>query len=316
MAVNPGFPEAVSSGAVTVMDGGMGRELIRRGVATRTGLWSAAALLDSPDVVREVHLDFIAAGARMITTNSYSCIPSYLSKVGLADRYADLAALAGRLARDAAIASGASVRVAGGLPPLSESYRPDLVPGAPDARPVYAVLASALEPRVDLFLCETMSSIAESRVACEAALAAASKRGLPVYVSWTLRDEPGAGLRSGESVSQAFSALADLDVGAFLFNCTHPDAIEAAVTEIAGLTDKPVGGYPNRFTVPAGFTLDGEVSVQERHGFGTRQFVAAAHRCIAAGASLFGGCCAIGPGDIGALTKSLSEGLHGSTVAD
>ena len=65
---------------LTVMDGGMGRELVRRGVATRSNLWSAQALIDAPQVVIETHRDYIAAGARFITTNSYSCVPSYLSK--------------------------------------------------------------------------------------------------------------------------------------------------------------------------------------------------------------------------------------------
>lgn len=289
------------------MDGGMGRELIRRGAAKRTGLWSALALIDAPRTVFEAHKDFIAAGARIITTNSYSCIPSYLGKAGLQDRYVELAALAGRLAREAAEASGTEAHVAGCLPPLSESYRPDLVPADEEARPIYAALARALEPFVDLFLCETMSSIRESRNAAAAAQAAGSGRGLPVYVSWTLNERPGTGLRSGDSVTEAFRALRGMDVDGMLFNCTHPEAIEAGVSEIVGLTDKPTGGYPNRFDVPPGFTLDGEVSVEPRTGFGSERFVQAAMRCIKRGATLVGGCCGITPEDISALSARLRE---------
>ncbi len=284
---------------VTLMDGGMGRELARRGVSTRTGLWSAQALLDAPEVVVDTHKDFIAAGARIITTNSYSCVPSYLAKVDQADRYLELAALSGTLARRAVEESGAEVRVAGGLPPLSESYRADMVLDDDQARPIYAVLAQALEPHVDLFLCETMSSIRESRNAAMEAKAASNSK--PVFVSWTLKEEPGAGLRSGESVADAFNSFADLDLAGYLFNCTHPDAIEAAIGVITGLTDKPTGGYPNRFDVPAGITLDNEVQVQERKDFGTEHFVQAAQRCIHKGATLFGGGCGIGPEDIAAL---------------
>lgn len=292
---------------VSVMDGGMGRELIRRGAARRSGLWSAKALLDAPEIVVAVHRDFIAAGARIVTTNSYSCVPSYLGKMGEAHRYAELAGLSGRLAREAADGSAEAVLVAGSLPPLDESYRPDLVLDDSEAQPVYAALARALEPHVDLFLCETMSCIRESRNAAEAALAAGVARGLPVYVSWTLDEEPGTGLRSGESIQDAHAALADLPLAGFLFNCTHSDAIEAGIGQISQLTDLPTGGYPNRFNVPKGFTLDGEVSVQAREDFETEQFVLAAERFIDRGASFVGGCCGIGPGDIAALAERLSR---------
>ena len=292
---------------VTLMDGGMGRELIRRGVASRTGLWSAKALLEAPSAIVDTHRDYIAAGARIVTTNSYSCVPSYLDKAGLAYRYVELAALAGRLAREAVDGAGMDVQVAGSLPPLAESYRSDLVVDDAAARPIYAALAQALEPYVDLFLCETMSSIRESRNAAAAARAASSQRGLPVYVSWTLNERPGAGLRSGETIADAFHALDEIEPDGFLFNCTHPDAIEAGVKRIVRLTEKPVGGYPNRFDVPAGWTLDGEMSVERRAEFETEQFVRAAARCIECGATLVGGCCGIGPEDIAALSDWLAR---------
>ncbi len=293
--------------AVTVMDGGMGRELIRRGVATRTGLWSAQALLNAPDVVVQTHRDFIAAGARMITTNSYSCVPSYLGKADRADSYLELAALAGQLAQAAASDSECGVLVAGGLPPLSESYRSDLVVPDATARPIYAALAETLEPFVDVFLCETMSSIREARNATEAARSASAARNLPVYVSWTLNERPGTGLRSGESVVDAFHALDDLELDGFLFNCTHPDAIEAGVEQVARLTDKPTGGYPNRFNIPAGWTLDSEISVENRTDFETDRFVQAALRWIERGAQFVGGCCGISPVDIAALSSELAR---------
>ncbi len=292
---------------VTLMDGGMGRELIRRGAASPTGLWSAKALLEAPSAVIETHRDYIAAGARIVTTNSYSCVPAYLGKAGIADRYVELAALAGRLAREAVGGTGVAVRVAGSLPPLEESYRSDLVIDDDEARPIYSALAQALAPYVDLFLCETMSSIRESRNATAAARAVGAKHGLPVFVSWTLNEQPGTGLRSGESISDAFHALEDLELGGFLFNCTHPDAIESGVKEIVGLTDKPVGGYPNRFDVPGGWTLDGAISVEHRVGFETAQFVRAAAGCAESGATLLGGCCGIGPEDIAALADWLAQ---------
>lgn len=293
---------------VTVMDGGMGAELAHRGVIRESddGLWSAQALIDAPDTVVAAHRDFIAAGAGMIITNSYACVPEWLAKAGIADRYAELAAESGRLARIAASEADAEVLVAGGLPPLALSYQADMVPDAAAARPIYEGLARALEPFVDLFICETMSSIRESETAVGAAKSAAADRGLPVYVAWTLDERPGQGLRSGESVADAWAALAELETDGFLFNCTHPDAIEAAVLEIASLTDKPTGGYPNRFDVPQGWT--GESSqLRHRTDFGTEQFVAAALRWVELGATVVGGCCRITPADIAALSDRLGR---------
>ena len=288
------------------MDGGMGGELIRRSTTAGTGLWSAQALVTAPEAVIDTHRDYIQAGARIITTNSYSSIPSYLAKQALEDRYVELTTLAGELARSAVDSLEEPVRVAGGLPPLDESYRPDLVPSNDEARPIYRAMAQALEPNVDLFLCETMSCIRESRNAAMAAKEAAAARSLPVYVSWTLNEAPGTGLRSGESVETAFAGLHDLELDGFLFNCTHSDAIERGLEILADLTDKPIGGYPNRFVVPPGWSLENEISIEPRLDFGTKLFVQAAQRCIERGATLFGGCCGIGPRDIAALAKEMA----------
>lgn len=293
---------------ITILDGGMGGELLRRSDTKPTGLWSAEALLRAPEQVVEVHRDYIDAGSQVITTNSYSSIPSYLAKQGLAHRYVELTALAGALARRAADQSSRDIQVAGGLPPLSESYRPDLVPSDPEARPIYQAMAQALEPHVDRFVCETMSCVRESRSAALAAKKAAAVRSLPVYVSFTLNEAPGAGLRSGESIEEAFAALSDLELDGFLFNCTHPDAIERALEVLRRLTDKPIGGYPNRFDVPEGWTLDNDTPVVPRSGFSSDAFVAAAMRCIERGATLFGGCCGTGPADIAALSSALRAG--------
>lgn len=294
---------------LTILDGGMGGELIRRGFAQGTGLWSAQPLIEHPEAVAQAHRDYIGAGAEIITTNSYSTIPSYLAKEGLESRYLELTRLAGELARGAADASGGRVRVAGSLPPLSESYRPDLAPPDAEARPIYANLARALAPNVDLFLCETMASAREARNAASAARAVGAERGLPVWVAWTLDERPGHGLRSGESIAQALDALADLDIAAYLFNCTAPEAIRAGMETLAKLTDKPFGGYPNRFNVPAGWTLDNEAPVEPRE-LPQALFVAEARRAMALGATMYGGCCDVGPSYIQALATAVREGAH------
>ncbi len=289
---------------VILLDGGMGREIQQRRPEAAHGLWSAGVLLDEPDLVVEIHREYIDAGATIITTNNYSTIPSYLGKQGMANRYRELTRVAASLARRAVRESGRDVGIAGSLPPLEESYRADLVPPPEVAGPVYEGVVEALVDDVDLYICETMSSAAEARAAATAALA--HGRGKPVYVSWTLDETPGRGLRSGDTVKQAVDALNGLVVDGYLFNCTHPEAIEQGLHELKPLTTKPIGCYPNRLNkVPDGWTLDNEITTGLRGDLPQDIYVAAMLRCIDAGASMVGGCCGIGPSDIRALAQRI-----------
>ena len=289
---------------ITVLDGAMGGELSLRGGGSATGLWSAKAQLDAPDMVVQVHKEYIAAGARIITTNSYSTVPSYLEKEHLSDRYVDLTRLAGELARRAVKESGKSVQVAGSLPPLSESYRPDLVPADSESLPVYEAMVMALRDNVDLFLCETMSSGAEAVHAVSQACA--HGLGKPVMVSWTLNEQPGAGLRSGDTVAEAFKMIQGFEIAGYLFNCTHAEAIVEALKELKKMTDKPIGGYPNRLNVvDPQWTLDNEIQTGMRADIDVRYFIGMAERFEAAGATIIGGCCGIGPEYIAALSDKL-----------
>ncbi len=282
----------------------MGSELRLRGGGSATGLWSAKALLDAPDMVVQVHKDYIAVGARIITTNSYSTVPSYLEKENLTDRYIDLTCLAGELARRAVKESGESVRVAASLPPLSESYRPDLVPDDSESLPVYEAMVMALRHNVDLFLCETMSSGAEAVHAVSQACA--HGLGKPVMVSWTLNERPGAGLRNGDTVTDALKMLHDFEIAGYLFNCTHAEAILEALKELKKMTDKPIGAYPNRLNVvDPKWTLDNEIQTGMRADIDVDYFIGMAERFEAAGATIIGGCCGIGPEYIAALSDSL-----------
>ncbi len=170
---------------VVLMDGGMGQELRRRGLTGGPpGLWSANALLQSPATVLEVHRDYIRAGARIITTNTYSTKRPRLDDAGVGDRFEALNRLAGELACQARDEQGGDVLIAGSLAPLYGSYRPDLVRPFAETLPLYREQAELLAPYVDLFLCETMSCAAEAR----AAACGAASTGKPVWVAWTLDD--------------------------------------------------------------------------------------------------------------------------------
>ena len=83
---------------ITILDAGMGKTLGMKGVEIPSTIWSANALIVAPEMVLEVHRENIAAGAQMITTNSYGIIPSELEKEGLEEKFEELNHSAGQLA--------------------------------------------------------------------------------------------------------------------------------------------------------------------------------------------------------------------------
>ena len=193
-----------SSPRITVLDGGMGRELMRIGAPFRQPEWSALALLEGPDWVVQAHTNFIDAGAEVITTNSYAIVPFHLGDERFAARGLELAELSGRLARQAADAAPSPVRVAGSLPPLFGSYRPDLFDAAA-AGPIIDPLVEGLAPHVDVWLGETLSAIAEVRTVRDA-IDRAGVGDRPLWISFTLDDHHPGTLRSGEPIDEAVAA--------------------------------------------------------------------------------------------------------------
>lgn len=290
---------------LTLLDGGMGRELQRRGLASVSGTWSAEALLVQPEVVRDIHKDFIAAGAEVITTSNYAVVPFMLERGGCLDRMDDMLAAAVHLAQEARQAAGRpGLMIAGSLPPLNQSYRPDLVGPPEEIEPVYRRIASILAPGVDLFLCETMSSGAEARSAAKVA----AEFGKPVWVAWNLDDEVTGRLRSGESPADAVAAMEGLAVEAFLFNCCLPEAVTAALPALRAATTAPVGAYANALS---GFKSDyvmggkdGEgAETPERQDLGPDAYAGFVEDWRAMGAAILGGCCGIGPNHIAELRR-------------
>ena len=290
---------------LTLLDGGMGRELQRRGLASVSGAWAAAALIAQPSVVREMHKDFMAAGAQVITTSNYAVVPFMLARDGLERQMEAMLSAAVELAGAAREEAGrAGVRIAGSLPPLAQSYRPELV-GPPEViEPIYRRIAGVLAPGVDLFICETMSSGAEARSAAKAA----AGFGKPVWVAWTLDDAATGRLRSGESPGEAVAALEGLPVEAFLFNCCVPESVSAALPALRAATARPVGAYANALT---GFKSDYVMGGQGGEGgetparddLGPTDYARFAADWRASGADIVGGCCGIGPDHIAELAR-------------
>ncbi|WP_038361942.1 homocysteine S-methyltransferase family protein [Bosea sp. UNC402CLCol] len=295
---------------VVVLDGGMGRELKRMGAPFRQPEWSALALMEAPETVLAAHRAFIEAGAEVITTNSYAVVPFHIGEERFAQDGARLAALSGELARRAADEeaqrSGRKITVAGSLPPLFGSYRPDLFDPA-RAPTMLEVLVDALLPSVDHFLAETQSCIAEALAAC----AAVRPTGKPIWVSFTLQDDGTAGeapaLRSGEGVAEAVAAVRAAGAAAVLFNCSQPEVMGPAVAlahDVLGEGGIPIGVYANAFPEKTGEAAANEGLSDLREDIVPlryRDFGRDWHR---RGARIIGGCCGIGPDSICELHRA------------
>jgi S-methylmethionine-dependent homocysteine/selenocysteine methylase len=205
--------EALHSGRPLLLDAAMGTELARRGADTRPPLWSARALRTAPDLVRTIHAENVAAGADVLTANTFRLHArnverepgGFFLENKKEGALGDPVVLALSLAREAAAASDRAIFVAGSLAPLEDCYRPDLVPDDPTLVREHRVMAEALaEAGCDLILVETMNAIRELLAATRAALAT----GLPVVASMVT---DGAGrLLSGELVQEAARALLSL----------------------------------------------------------------------------------------------------------
>ena len=287
---------------IVLLDGGMGRELKARGVRLSPRIWSASALIEAREVVVEAHAAFIAAGADIITTNNYAVVPAILGREGLEHRLEELTRLAVQLAKEAVRQSDREVRIAGSMPPLEITYRPDLVPAAEEALPVYRRIASLLAEECDLLLCETMSSGHEARSAARAA----AETGRPVWVSFTLEDDASGRLRSGERVGEAVAVLDELPLQAVLLNCTPPESIVSTLPALRDATKLPVGAYANGFQ-PLRERWEMERFRDLRDNLGVEEYGRFARQWLEDGAHIVGGCCGIGPAHIAALRKIISE---------
>ena len=298
----------MSERPLIILDGGMGRELQRRGAPFRQPEWSALALTEAPEAVMAVHRAYIEAGASVITSNSYAVVPFHIGEQRFAEEGEALAASAGQLARTAADAGAQQVRVAGSLPPLFGSYRPDLyTPERVDE--VLAPLLRGLTPYVDLWLAETQSAIAEVR-AIQTRL---PQDGKPFWVSFTLQDEDTDDtprLRSGEPVSEAAEAVAGLGVQTLLFNCSQPEVIGAAIDAAKAVferlgVDIAIGAYANAFPPQPKDATANDGLDELREDLDPPGYLRWTQEWRTRGASLLGGCCGIGPEHIAQLHAHL-----------
>jgi S-methylmethionine-dependent homocysteine/selenocysteine methylase len=275
----------------------MGTELMRRGAETGIPLWSAQPLLARPDLVLQIHRDYIAAGADIITTNTFRTTRRTFRRAGIPDRSGELTSLAVHLAQEACSAvRGRNILIAGSIAPLEDCYRPDLVPWDDELRDEHRELAQRLvDAGVDFLLVETMNTLREAVAATEAAL----QTGSEVVVSFLCTR--GGNLLSGESLADAARAITALSPTALSVNCVSPRFMETAIARLRAATSLPFAVYGN-VGLPEDrqgweFTYD---ILAEEYGRYALQW-------LQSGASIVGGCCGTTPDYIGSIHKLLTK---------
>ncbi len=292
---------------IAFLDGGLGQEIQNRAQADPHPLWSVKVMYDEPELVSAVHRDFIAAGALVITANTYTASPSRLRRDGDVRQIEDIHNTALRLVRDAVAEAGDNrLQVAGCLPPLVGSYVAEVRMDYESSLADYRQLVSLQSAHVDVFLIETMSNITEAK----AALVAVNETSLPGFVGLTIADDGTSTLRSGETVAQAIEQLLPLGPAGLMINCSMPEAVSAAMGLLKELP-VPFGGYANGFTSIDALRPGGTVaSLSARKDLGPDAYADFACSWIDMGARIVGGCCEVGPAHIAHLAQRLIRDGH------
>lgn len=292
---------------ITLLDGGMGQELVARSGDEPTPLWATRVMIDHPGMVAEIHADYFSAGASVATTNTYAIHHDRLERMDMDHLFHALHLRALAEAHEARGAHGRGM-IAGSMGPLVASYRPEVTQALAVAAPKYAEIAAILGPHVDVILCETMASVEQAM----GAVAGAQAAGRPVWLSVSVDDHDGSRLRSGEPVGDLAAVLARYPVAAVLANCSVPEAMADALAGLK-LLGLPFGAYANGFTHISGNFLKDAPTVKElthRHDLTPEKYSDFVMDWVGMGATIVGGCCEVGPAHIRHLAARLTDAGH------
>jgi homocysteine S-methyltransferase len=283
----------------TLLDGGMGQELIKRSSRKPTPLWSADVLLDCPELVVETHRDFIKAGSDVITLSSYTVTPTRLAKFNRENEFEILQKVAVEAAQKAAQTFNTKPLIAGCLPPLPGSYRPSERLTEQESYTEYQRITECQFKHVDLFICETMSSVEEACISTTVA----KQTGLPVWTSFTVDEDNGELLRSGEPILDGAKAVLAKGASAILINCSPPESITQAIEKLVALGAE-IGAMANGFVTTEPLKGNTTVDVLEsRLELTPQKYVTFTKDWLSKGAKIIGGCCEIGPQHIAEINK-------------
>ena len=298
--------DRISAGALVILDGAIGTELERRGVAMDDDAWCARAIVSDPDKIRELHVDYIEAGADVITANTFANHRYALEPAGLAEQFESINRRAIALAREARDAAGADrpVAIAGAMSHMPALAHKTEAPDATEAATHYRELAEILaDAGCELLIAEMMTDPGHA----EALIEAAQATGLPVWVGFTVDVRDGKVVCGTKRRKTADLALADLAPavlakGGVVAGIMHSEVENTApgLTALEEVWDGPLLAYPNSGGwTPPNWVFDSVI--------GPDQFAEAAKGWVDEHhVQVVGGCCGVGPEHIRALSERVS----------
>lgn len=293
------FAARVSAGPVPI-DGGLSTELEQQGCRLEGSLWTAQALLDTPDLIASAHRAYVDAGAGVVITASYQISRAGFIEAGLSSADADRALRASiDVARTAV--EGTSTLVAASVGPYGailhdgSEYRGNYGKTLNELRSFHAERLSVLvSANPDLLAIETIPDALEAQALVDALAE------YPDAVAWmSFSIGPDGRLWAGQSLAEATQiVLGSPAIAAIGVNCVDPALVSAAIAEIRSVTDLPIVIYAN-----GGGTWNAETGLWENAA--AEALVAYSALWVEQGAGLIGGCCGTHAGDISQLAAAL-----------
>jgi homocysteine S-methyltransferase len=291
------FMERINKGDRILIDGATGTEIERRGVPMVENGWNGGGAMTHPDIVRQVHEDYIRHGAQVVISNTFSTSRHVLQDAGLEEHFEFLNRRGVELVREARTNMQAPhVLVAGGMTYTSFTTNiPTRDQLQVNAEEQAAIMADA---GADLIMLEMMMDVDRMLIM----LAAAQKSGLPVWVGFSCEiDEQGVvRLLLGPTLAEGIQAIKDKDVPLVCIMHTEVEDIQACLDVLGANWSGPIGVYAHsgKFVAP-NWIFNDVISPED--------YAAAAKPWVEHGVQVIGGCCGIGAEHIALLKEVVIE---------
>jgi homocysteine S-methyltransferase len=283
-----------------ILDGGVGQELLARGVKPVSNLWSTTALLKKEyhNILLDCHLDFINAGAEIILTNTFGSRRRRLEENNLLSEFENLNLTALKIAEEAVKKSGKKIIIAGSLPPQNFTYISDLGDDKKLIEKNFHDQAKILNNGVDLFYLDVMSSLEE----CEIAIQSIKEFNKPFIIG--IHFKKNGLLPSGEMFIDVVKKLNRYNPLAITGSCVSYEDIISIKNDFKNLS-LPFGFKVNAFKdIPKGWKPDGSnpvIALGKNEDLNLEKFKTISKEFLNFGAKLLGGCCEISPSHISKL---------------
>ncbi len=292
-----------------ILDGGMGQELLYRGLKPKGTLWSAHALIDKDchQMVVDAHLDFINAGAEVIVTSTFTARRNRLIQNDSEKYFKKINIKAVELAQKARDIAKKDILIAGGLPNQKQTYSADLGKNLNAIEKNFFDQAKLLKNGIDFFYLDVMSSGLE----CEIALKTIESYNLTVLVGIHVRDN--GQLPSGEAIKDIVKKYKNNNWLGIITACVSPKAYELIINDLQKV-EIPYGFKLNAFKkIPEGYSVASKdqwgnagnpnTVLGVNSDLNESNFYEYVKKFKENGATILGGCCEIRPSHIKEIAK-------------